>query len=1112
MRHALAALAALVLSTQAVLAQGAAQAPNQFWATPLSGTGFLTLRAIGLADLSGTTATIPADTLLANPTGSAAVAQPITVLSPLVFAGTTLGLSSITNAQLANSSTTVNGVICTLGSTCTISSSAGTITVGTTTIASGTANGLLYNSAAVLGNLSTANNGTLVTDGSGVPSISATLPAAVQGNITSLGTIAGLTVTGTLTATGLITNADLVNSGTTVNGVLCTLGSACTISAVAAAGTLTGTTLAANVVNSSLTNVGLLTALGLSGAITDTQSIGATSMNGLVLANVTAAAAGSQQWSPRVHFTGQGWKTTATAASQAVDVIEELQPVQGTTNPSGKLVWSSQINGGAFNPIMSLSTGAGLTVSNGLTAAPGVQIGVPGAAFDGVTDDTAAINAAITSLYTAGGGTLYLPAGTTVINTAAGIILKSFVNVIGTEGTIIKCGSNTAAAGCVTLRSNWQTIKSGMSHIKFVAGAGASAGVVFALPSILYSDFGWLSFSGFTTGIAMNLGGVAQPANLDDAGEGGNVIFNSFHDWQLYENSGVGRFVQMGGHFSSGTTIDQVVTQNEFRSMNGTYSVHCFDIVRAADTNLFTNNLCHTATQGTAAIVLASDGAHVGVPIGVEDNVFINQIFSGQGLSGGYVAGTSGIAFWAGSWTAGNVAWSFNSDVPQASIAVDQITSPQGNCFYGTGYGIDNTMPSGMYFARFCDGPAGNSGTQAWENTGVTITPTTGSKILGTTIQGYRYLILTNTSAIATLTVQMPCAARDADSFTLTSNGPGVTALTLAACPTQSTTIYNPVTTLGTGQSATWHLIGATLSWVRVQNDGTGGGGGSGTVSSGTANQLAYYASNGTTVGGLATANSGILATNGSGVPSIVTALPAANFPALTGDITTVAGALATTYAGTVPVNKGGTGDTTLTANMPLIGNGTSAVGLGTVSGNTTEFLTFSGAATASRCLHTDANGNAIIAAADCGSGGLTWPTPGDTAAPTNPTAGDVGEDLSASATTVAIANNAATTLTSKSITAGHWLCWAAIQTNPAGATTQTDVEISVSSTNNVIGSEFARTTLPYAAAAGFGVRAHTPMVKYDATSTATLYAVAYILYQTSTLTADAQISCERIW
>lgn len=58
------------------------------------------------------------------------------------------------------------------------------------------------------------------------------------------------------------------------------------------------------------------------------------------------------------------------------------------------------------------------------------------------------------------------------------------------------------------------------------------------------------------------------------------------------------------------------------------------------------------------------------------------------------------------------------------------------------------------------------------------------------------------------------------------------------------------------------------LSWA------TGGGGGSGTVNSGTANQLAYYATNGTAVSGLTSANSSVLVTDASGVPSLSTTLP----------------------------------------------------------------------------------------------------------------------------------------------------------------------------------------------------------------------------------------------
>lgn len=68
--------------------------------------------------------------------------------------------------------------------------------------------------------------------------------------------------------------------------------------------------------------------------------------------------------------------------------------------------------------------------------------------------------------------------------------------------------------------------------------------------------------------------------------------------------------------------------------------------------------------------------------------------------------------------------------------------------------------------------------------------------------------------------------------------------------------------------------IGANLGFDGTTLSATGGGSGSGTVNSGTANQLAYYASTGTAVSGLTSANNSVLVTDGSGVPSWSTSLP----------------------------------------------------------------------------------------------------------------------------------------------------------------------------------------------------------------------------------------------
>jgi len=90
----------------------------------------------------------------------------------------------------------------------------------------------------------------------------------VDSSLTSLGTLANLTVTNPITgsvtgsagsATGNAATATALQNARTINGVSFDGTANITISAAADAGALTGTTLAANVVNSSITSLGTLT-------------------------------------------------------------------------------------------------------------------------------------------------------------------------------------------------------------------------------------------------------------------------------------------------------------------------------------------------------------------------------------------------------------------------------------------------------------------------------------------------------------------------------------------------------------------------------------------------------------------------------------------------------------------------------------------------------------------------------------------------------------------------------------------------------------------------------------------------------------------------------------
>lgn len=77
---------------------------------------------------------------------------------------------------------------------------------------------------------------------------------------------------------------------------------------------------------------------------------------------------------------------------------------------------------------------------------------------------------------------------------------------------------------------------------------------------------------------------------------------------------------------------------------------------------------------------------------------------------------------------------------------------------------------------------------------------------------------------------------------------------------------------------------------------------------------------------------------------------------------------LLSTFFGGVPITvpNGGTGDSTFTANLPLIGNGTSAIAQGTRAGNTTAFVTLDGSTTTNHCAKFDSSGGVVDAGASC--------------------------------------------------------------------------------------------------------------------------------------------------
>jgi hypothetical protein len=176
-----------------------------------------------------------------------------------------------------------------------------------------------------------------------------------------------------------------------------------------------------------------------------------------------------------------------------------------------------------------------------------------------------------------------------------------------------------------------------------------------------------------------------------------------------------------------------------------------------------------------------------------------------------------------------------------------------------------------------------------------------------------------------------------------------------------------------------------------------GGGGGS---NPGPANGIAYYASAGSTVSGLATANNGILITSPSGIPSISTTLPtnltipsfngsAANYPNIaglptvtasnSGQIAFVANCLNGTQTGIngtgclYVVNDIGTWSPMPQIPTQTITIGGQAVNLGGATanqGNGTLLPTASGTFTNGDCVSVNSGGAFVDSGGACGGGG----------------------------------------------------------------------------------------------------------------------------------------------
>jgi hypothetical protein len=415
-----------------------------------------------------------------------------------------------------------------------------TIVIGATPVVNGTSTRVLYNNAGAVGEMTTTGSGTQLVLATSptitTPTIAKLANLTTNGFVKTSGGDGTLSVDTATYITGLTVGTTTVSSGTTTRILYDNAG-------VLGEYTLTGTgTVVVMQTDPSLLNTATVTR----------TSIGATSTDGLILTNTTAAAAGAQQFSPRLRLTGQGWKTTATATSQTVDFVQEVQPVQGSANPTANLVWSSQINGAGYNSRLTLDDTGHLNLSaNGTVGAPiltfggtttGFYIGsgVPRAAAGGVfafqwqagylqlgsdgaftwTSGAGGSGASDMLLYRGGAATLQM--GQDVNGAAVSQQLQACNGITGTD----KTGGNL-------------TIASGKG-----TGAGAVSSLIFQTPTVLGSGTTaqslatrlTISSASVTSPISM----IAQNATAIPTGgtAGAGFMFSSTANYGVFFGSG----------------------------------------------------------------------------------------------------------------------------------------------------------------------------------------------------------------------------------------------------------------------------------------------------------------------------------------------------------------------------------------------------------------------------------------------------------------------------------------------------------------------------------------------------------------------------------------------
>jgi hypothetical protein len=126
---------------------------------------------------------------------------------------------------------------------------------------------------------------------------------------------------------------------------------------------------------------------------------------------------------------------------------------------------------GGFTVRNVIAAGAGIAGNRAVYNVRAVQFGAKG---DGVTDDTAAIQAALTAAAASGGGTVFVPAGTYVISN---LLIDSYVTLAGEGGATVLSGKSGATGYMIALRTPASSRQVHLQDFCLVPATGTLGGI-----------------------------------------------------------------------------------------------------------------------------------------------------------------------------------------------------------------------------------------------------------------------------------------------------------------------------------------------------------------------------------------------------------------------------------------------------------------------------------------------------------------------------------------------------------------------------------------------------------------------------------------------------------